>query len=104
MMSGTAGFIFGRDAKADDARLAVDARRRPRRRHLHGFDEEAPRDAAAGDAATPTAFADPADVEAGGAPVDDDDVQVIVPGVAVVEEAPSESEETYPRKILDWLI
>ena len=41
--------------------------------------------------------------EAGGAPVDDEDVQVIVPGGAVVEEAPSES-ETYPRKVLDWLI
>ena len=107
MMSGTAGFIFGRDAKAPTTPAS-------RSTPAAGLDDDIFLDLMKkhlatpqpGDAATRGFFADPTDVEAGGAPVDDDDVQVIVPGgSAVVEEAaPSESEETYPRKILDWLI
>ena len=106
MMSGTAGFIFGRDAKAPTTPAS-------RSTPAAGLDDDIFMDLMKkhlatpqpGDAATRGFFADPTDVEAGGAPVDDDDVQVIVPGGAVVEsEAPSESEETYPRKILDWLI
>ncbi len=105
MMSGTAGFIFGRDAKAPTTPAS-------RSTPAAGLDDDIFMDLMKkhlatpqpGDAATRGFFADPADVESGGAPVDDDDVQVIVPGGAVVEEAPSESEETYPRKVLDWLI
>jgi len=105
MMSGTAGFIFGRDAKAPTTPAS-------RSTPAAGLDDDIFMDLMKkhlatpqpGDAATRGFFADPTDVEAGGAPVDDEDVQVIVPGGAVVEEAPSESEETYPRKILDWLI
>ena len=105
-MSGTAGFIFGRDAKAPTTPAS-------RSTPAAGLDDDIFLDLMKkhlatpqpGDAATRGFFADPTDVEAGGAPVDDDDVQVIVPGGAVVEsEAPSESEETYPRKVLDWLI
>ena len=104
MMSGTAGFIFGRDAKAPTTPAS-------RSTPAAGLDDDIFMDLMKkhlatpqpGDAATRGFFADPTDVEAGGAPVDDEDVQVIVPGGAVVEEAPSES-ETYPRKVLDWLI
>ena len=106
MMSGTAGFIFGRDAKAPTTPAS-------RSTPAAGLDDDIFMDLMKkhlatpqpGDAATRGFFADPTDVEAGGAPVDDEDVQVIVPGGAVVEEAPaSESEEPYPRKILEWLI
>ena len=89
MMSGTAGFIFGRDAKAPTTPAS-------RSTPAAGLDDDIFMDLMKkhlatpqpGDAATRGFFADPTDVEAGGAPVDDDDVQVIVPGGAVVEVKP----------------
>ena len=93
LLSGTAGFVVGKDAGPAPPPTPV-------------FDDDVFLNLMKKHLATPQPgdargfFAEgTGDVEASGPPLEDADVQVIVPGGA----APGDG-ESYPRKLLDWLI